>query len=337
MRKSIFIFILVTFFLQGVKAEKSDSLVVYLKNSGQKVKTIDSADYFRVIFPPDTSVDRDLYRVYDYYLDGKPKSVGTSLTGTINLVLDGTCLNFFPNGKRKSSLQFKNGKYVGVITNYYPNGKLYNVLKISEDFSGYYDRYYHGPSSNSNDRYKVKVMELRDSTGNLLAENGKGHIIIYDDEYKKVLEEGDLDDNKKEGLWRGLIADTGKYICVYHKDEIKSGTSYMKSGKRYSFLHFEVNPVFSDGMPAFYAFIKKNLQYLESAKKRKVMGTVTVEFDVEINGTLSDVKVGRGLMKSLDDEALRVIKLSPLWVPGSEYGMPMRMHYKVPVVFSIYN
>lgn len=245
------------------------------------------------------------------------------LSNTIRLVFDGTCIEYFPDGKRKRTSQYKGGDLFGSQTNYYPNGKLYSILKIDNPYYGFYA--YRG--------YRVQIIELRDLKGNLLASNGTGHVIIYDDDFKNVLNEGDLKNNKREGQWRGSIADSGAYICTYHKDELKSGISYMKSGNHYKFDQIDVRAVFSDGRDAFYFFLKKNLQYPEVAKKHNTKGSVLVGFYVETNGTLSDVKIVRGLLKSLDDEALRVVGLSPLWIPASTYGVPRRTYNQVSVDF----
>jgi hypothetical protein len=59
-----------------------------------------------------------------------------------------------------------------------------------------------------------------------------------------------------------------------------------------------------------------------------------VGFYVETNGTVSDVKIIRGLFKSVDEEALRVIGLSPLWIPASQFGIPMRTQFSVDVYFT---
>jgi hypothetical protein len=66
--------------LQTARAASTDSLTFYFKNSRREVKRKDSADYFPVILPPDTNVDRELYRVFEYYPKGKTKSVATSFT-----------------------------------------------------------------------------------------------------------------------------------------------------------------------------------------------------------------------------------------------------------------
>jgi TonB family protein len=332
MLRNILILVLSFALLQTARAETPDTLVNYFNNAGKKVITKDSADYYRIILPPDTDADKDLYRVFDYYLNGKIKMLATSLTKDVSLVFDGACISYFPNGKRSSTAQFKNGRFVGLITNYYPNGKLFNILKVkdlSSRYYGYYNRY--SPSTGIG--YTVEVVELRDSTGNILALNGTGHVVAFDEDFKKVLREGDIKNNKKEGEWRGIIADTARYICFFHKDDLKSGESFTNSGKHYTFKQIEVKAVFSDGNEAFYSFIKKNLQYPETARKHDVKGTVMVGFYVETNGTISDVKVVRGLFKSLDDEAVRVISLSPLWIPASEFGIPMRTYYTAPVDF----
>ena len=336
MLKYIFSLVLCVLLLQTAKAEHPDSVVYYLKNSGKKVLTKDSADFYRVILPPDTNLDKDRYRVFDYYSNGKLKSVATSLTAQLNLVLDGTCIDYFPNGKRKTTLLYKNGRLTGTVTHYYPNGKFYYSLNIEDQNYGYFDQYYRGYLSNPAYGYKLQIIEFRDSTGNLLASNGTGHITLFDEDFKKVTEEGDLNKNKKEGEWKGLIADSGRFTCIFHKDELKSGTSYINSGNRYNFKKLYVNPVFSDGMDAFYIFIKKNLQYPESARNHNVMGSVEVEFYVEPNGTVSDVTVVQSLFKSCDDEAVRVISMSPLWIPAYKFGIPVRTRYRVSVRFSKY-
>jgi TonB family protein len=196
-----------------------------------------------------------------------------------------------------------------------------------------YNRYYTGYSETPWYSYKLKIAELRDSTGNLLVEKGTGHVVAFDDDFKKVLEEGDIKNNKKEGEWRGPIADSGKFICVYHNDKLKSGVSYMKSGSHYNFKQLHTDAVFKDGIAAFQLFIRNNLQFPESAKKHNVSGSVSVGFFIEPNGSLSEIKVVKSLVKSVDDEAIRVINLSPLWIPATEYGISIRTYQWVPVYF----
>jgi len=331
MLKSFLYIIICSLFFNTVKGANSDTLVVYLNQNGVKVKTKDSADYYRIILSPDTNIDRDLYRVYDYYLDGRPKMVATSLSGNEKLVIDGTCINFYKNGGRKSTTQFKNGHYSGSFTEYYPNGKIYAVIKI-EDLNYISNHYNYGFNTNSN--YKVKLLEMRDSTGNIIAKNGTGHIIYFDESSNKILLEGEIKNNDREGEWHGLIADSGKYTLLFHNDKLKSGISYLNSGHTYNFKKIETRAVFSDGEEAFTRFVRSNTKLPASKDKRKITGRVLVGFIIEINGTVSNVKVENGLTKSLNEEATRVIRLSPLWVPATLYGIPVKSKQTVWVDFN---
>lgn len=332
LRSSLFL-ILCLLLQQAAKAAGTDSLVLYLKNSGQQVLEKDSADYYRVILSPDTNVDRELYRVFEFYPDGKPKTVALSLTQPYLLALHGTCIEYFPNGNRKRVSFYKKGLLVDTVKNYYPNGRLYNLLKIEFRAAWYNDVYYNSFVRQNLYSYKSQIIEMRDSTGKVLAEKGNGHVQIYDNDFKNLVEEGIIKNNKKEGEWRGTIADSGKFICTFHNDVLKSGITYLKSGHHYEFKHLYESPGFGDWPGAFNTFIKKNLQYPEAARKYKITGSVELEFYIEPNGSVSNVKVFQGILKSLDEEAVRVISMSPMWYPATRFGVPLRTRQTVSVSF----
>jgi TonB family protein len=339
MIKNILCLILCVFLLHNAKAESPDSLVGYFNNSGRKVSK-DSADFCRVILPPDTNVNKDYYRVYDYYINGKIKSISNSLTQSFILLLDGMRVDYFPNGKRKRISQFKNGEPTGTVTNYYPNGKRYNVLKVDEwnsvlsfSSSTHYYEFSISAVLDENYGFKMNVEEMHDSTGNVLVEKGNGHAVFFDEQFKTVMMEGNVKNGKKEGEWKGLIADSGSYVCTFHNNKLKTGTSTLRSGHHYNFNKIEETAEFSDGVREFYNYLWKNIRYPESAKKYNRYGTVKVGFYVEEDGTLSNIRIVKGLLKSLDDEALRVVGFSPLWIPAHIYGIPVRTDCVVDVDF----
>lgn len=86
---------------------------------------------------------------------------------------------------------------------------------------------------------------------------------------------------------------------------------------------------FPGGMGEFYKFISKNFRY--PAKGAEVQGRVFISFIVEKNGSLTNFKVLRGLGNSLDEEAIRILKLSPKWKPGRHNGTVVRQLYTVPI------
>jgi TonB family protein len=66
-----------------------------------------------------------------------------------------------------------------------------------------------------------------------------------------------------------------------------------------------------------------------------MMGRVTVTFIVDFQGNVNNVKVVRGVSKILDEEAIRVIKMSPKWEPGIQKGKPVNVRYNFPVIFKL--
>ena len=97
----------------------------------------------------------------------------------------------------------------------------------------------------------------------------------------------------------------------------------------------EQMPEFPGGMPAMIEFLQTNIKYPEDAIKQHVGGRVMVMFVVETDGSLSNVRVAKQVVPSLDAEAVRVVKTMPKWKPGKEKGRLVRVNYTLPVVFSI--
>jgi protein TonB len=89
------------------------------------------------------------------------------------------------------------------------------------------------------------------------------------------------------------------------------------------------------GEKALYEYIKNNVNYSELAIKTNIEGTVYVEFVVEKDGSISDVKVLRGIGGGCDEEAVRVVKSMPKWKPGKQRGQPVRVYYTLPIDFKI--
>jgi protein TonB len=99
----------------------------------------------------------------------------------------------------------------------------------------------------------------------------------------------------------------------------------------------EVYPEFPGGMDAWSKFIQKNLRYPYAAQEAGVQGKVFVSFVVERDGSISDVKVARGIGFGCDDEAIRVIKKSPKWKAGMQNKQNVRVRYNMPINYMLSN
>ena len=198
MIKYLFLFIVGLFVLNVAFAQK-DTAVYYLKASGKLVSTKDSADYFVVILPPDTSIDKNLFIVKEFYSNGQKRLFGNSTTNTLNLEFQGSQIVFFPNGHRLRISNYVDGRPSGDVTEYYPNGKLYNTQTITSD-------------------KHVLLNGCRDSTGTVLAENGKGKWIkFYDESFNNTYSEGKIENGLEEGEWVGTQNNKKIFTYQYKK------------------------------------------------------------------------------------------------------------------------
>ena len=97
----------------------------------------------------------------------------------------------------------------------------------------------------------------------------------------------------------------------------------------------EENPEFVGGMAKLYEYLGKNIQYPEIAKENGIQGKVFVQFVVWKDGTIRNVKVVKGVHKTLDIEALRVIQKMPIWSPGKQRGKNVNARFTLPIKFRI--
>jgi protein TonB len=92
----------------------------------------------------------------------------------------------------------------------------------------------------------------------------------------------------------------------------------------------EQMPEFPDREPAMFKYLAESFQYPESAAEEEIQGKVFVQFIVERDGSITEVKVLRGVHPLLDREVVRVIKSMPAWKPGKQNGEPVRVRYNLP-------
>lgn len=97
----------------------------------------------------------------------------------------------------------------------------------------------------------------------------------------------------------------------------------------------EKQPEFPEGNAAMMKFLSDNIKYPSEAQEKGVQGRVITNFVVERDGSLSDVKVVRGVDPLLDAESIRVIQSMPKWKPGTQKGQAVRVRFTLPVVYRL--
>jgi TonB family protein len=109
-----------------------------------------------------------------------------------------------------------------------------------------------------------------------------------------------------------------------------SGFSY---GQEEVFVVPDEEPTFPGGMSDMQKWIATHVEYPEKSIENGEQGIVYVQFVVRIDGSITDVKVIRGVSELLDAEAIRVVKLMPKWNPAEKDGKKINCQYTLPIKF----
>jgi len=295
--------LLLTFCI-AANAQKNVKLVYYLKNSGKLVTNKDSADYWMVVAPPDSSVNKKLYVVYEYYPSGKVRLVTNSKTKDINLLYHGSYVAYFENGHKRKMGRFDAGQPAGHEVEYFPNGQLHSTLDYDKE-------------------HNIIYRECRDSTGRTMAENGSGAWRQFDNSFKNIIAEGKVDSGFRVGSWHLQQNDTISYDNKYDKGKIILSCKHTQ-GQPDLYEKAEADPSFPGGQKAFDEFRMKNFTFPETARLQNISGTTLISFVVEEDGRLTNFKFLSKVGYGVDEALMAAVKQSPPWIPGMVNGKPVR-------------
>jgi len=145
--------------------------------------------------------------------------------------------------------------------------------------------------------------------------------------------------NEYKTIVRTVIAEdesgehsTKSSTATYPDDPVEGN---MKPDKNGVYQIVEEMPKFPGGEQAMFKFISENVKYPQEAKDKNISGRVFVNFVVEKDGSVDEVKVLRSIGGGCDEEAVRVVKSMPKWTPGKQKGKPVRVSYIIPFVFKL--
>lgn len=132
----------------------------------------------------------------------------------------------------------------------------------------------------------------------------------------------------------GSAASKGAIIVTTSEDSSVKSREAGQDSKVYSYEKLDKIPQYPGGINEFRNFLAKEIRYPASALKRKTQGVVFVNFIVEKDGKLSNIRVDRKVGGGLDEEAIRVVQSSKDWTPGSLNGEPVRSKFVTPIKFT---
>jgi antitoxin component YwqK of YwqJK toxin-antitoxin module len=306
--------------IQWVTAQTQDTTLYLFKSvsyGNRLVETIDSADFIRII--PPYRLSDPLVGVNEYYKGGKLKFTGKGIVSTLNLLtgnveFEGTCIAFYPTGKRKVITNYKEGSRSGLQYFYYPEGKLYlvvdNLFKQSYSLNG------------------VKIVDVFDKDGVQLCKDGNGISINYDDDYNE-LERGPVKNGKREGEWHGVIrdAEAGTYTLFYKSNRIESAIGYESvSKKSYPFQRSYVPAAPSISPANFVSKFKDQIKLPKgSSVTKSIIDSVRISFVVEEDGRLTQFNTIGSVSTELLEALKQAFGKSAKWEAAKYFGIPVKV------------
>lgn len=118
-------------------------------------------------------------------------------------------------------------------------------------------------------------------------------------------------------------------VIVSSQNKLEEANTVKKSGNNTTGT--ETKPEFSAGLKEFYQFIAKNYR---TPDVQGLKGKVIVSFIVDVDGSLTNFMIEEDLGYGTGKEAIRVLKMSPKWIPGTQNGVPVRCLYSLPITIS---
>ena len=103
----------------------------------------------------------------------------------------------------------------------------------------------------------------------------------------------------------------------------------------YTVVMIEQQPAFPDGEAALFKYLSENIKYPAMARENGIEGTVHIAFVIGKDGSVTGAKVLRGIGGGCNEEALRVVKSMPKWIPAKQKNKPVKVKYTLPVKFKL--
>ena len=305
-------------FAQPALKQANDTTIWFVDNFGRQQPEV-NATYIQKTWP-----EAGKFKLHKYTNDAQKKLVGFAWYADSSLqVLDGPFENYYLNGNLKDSGSFQNKKRQGTYKSWYEDGAL-----------------------NSSRRYENGIMV---DTGKVFFNDGKlVNLSVTDKEGNGFRTEyypdgsihltGPLAGGVKNGIWTiKRPGGTNLMQVDFKRDSVTQATCFSEDGttRLEGPCIYEKFARFPGGTDGWRNYLTKNLKYPRVAVQNEIQGTVMLEFMVDTDGTLGDIKVVSSPHELLTNEALRLMKISPNWEPAIQYNKTVKGRLRQPFFFRL--
>lgn len=289
--------------------------IIYLDSLNREVSET-NYQIKRVIL--DYNSNKNEYKVFEYNQDGKKLSEGNYADKNTSKKI-GAFTSYYLNGNKKEVVNYSEFKVMGKHEQWYENGNK----KLEGE-------YVDAPFGSGKD---YKVIQFWDENNNHKVVDGNGE---FQDKNKDMSFKGKIKNGYKDGVWNGIYLDKYKIFEEFEEGKFVFGESTDIDNNTIKYSEIEQKPEPVDGINHFYKYIGNNFNYTKSSIKNNIKGRIIIQYIVDIDGKITDVKVVKGLGYGLDEEAVRVISSYKNWIPGKQRGRNVRCSYTIPINLSGY-
>lgn len=294
--------------------------VVYL-DSIFHTATAENYKYIRII--KDFAIlGKESYFMGVYYKSGNIMMRGTTTT-RIGIAKNGTFSYFYENGERKSVVNYEKDILVGSYFEFHENGKI----KLEGEWCD--NKNYVIPHVKIKNCWNENgIKTITEGSGCFEEIYAKGSLINENDVI--AFGHGKIINNLKDSIWSGydkrIKAD---FQEIYYKGKLISGVSIDSNKVKYKYTVKKIRPGPKKGMEDFYNHVSKTFR---TPNIEGLKGTIILQFEIETDGSITDIKVVKDLGYDTGQEAIRTLKeYNNGWNPSEQRGVKVRFSYLFPI------
>jgi hypothetical protein len=283
--------------------------MIYLDSLGKET-TNRNHKYYRIII--EYNLDKTHYKFFDYYNSGVLYMQGKSESKD-ELLKDGEFIFYYENGNKKTLSHYNKAKANGKHIEWYENGnkKLEGVDINTKEHPD----------------WGFKLEQFWDTENVHKVIDGTGDFEVAD---KNSSMKGKVKNGVQIGTWTGTNnVPHFTFIEEYANGELISGISKEFNNVEHKYKIAELKPIPKKGYNDFYKYVGKKFNIPKEAYN--ISGKIILEFVVEKDGSIVEIKVKKGMGYGLDEEAIRVLSNYNNWAPGKLRGIDVRCSFSLPI------
>lgn len=317
-----FYLLTLTFILSTASAQ--DVKTTYHDVDNTILETALNSKFYRNIYLDTILNNTSIYRLEEYYSNNKPKQLAYTTNDIYPFKYFLEKQEYYEEGTIKSFEKYHiSGEQIDTAWYFYPNNKLMLVTYLD-------------PRIPKSERYK-QYLAYFDTLQHSILKNGSGYIKfdlsgLSDDNEMVDYEEGNLLNFKKNGLWKGRIEKDYTFEEIYKDGLLVKGKTTSSDGDVYTYNSFNENNRPIKNIESLMRNAMNKSNFPRKAINAGVNGTISTSFNIEKDGSITNIRVLSDLGYGTKEYAINVLeKLDKKIIPRTNRGIPTQISFLLPI------